>query len=67
MGFRNRVLSCLEDIEKHAKEALEHAGDRGDRDFDEVVRLLLDIQTDVNTALGELYESCGPFIRKNDA
>jgi hypothetical protein len=55
MGYRNIVLSCLDDLKKYEAEARDAILKRPTPDVDEVWRAAIDAGSIVNTILGELY------------
>lgn len=68
MGYHNRVLSKISDLEKDLSSAKEHLGRSTSevKDLDEVVRSLINISVSAIGALAEIYDSCGPFISKQN-
>lgn len=63
MGYKNRVRQCVADIlDSSLAMNLEVKLDKWD--LDEVVRHLLSVQYATVEALSEIYESCGPFFKK---
>lgn len=68
MGWRNILIAELNDAVKQATEARRLVdAPAGEIDLDEVCRLLINLQTSVTGALGEIYNSCGPFFPRKDA